>query len=149
MPSRRRASSIGKRSSASATTPRRPFDFFAEERGEPAAANFDFDDRRTIFLEFAGGFCERVLFVLVDVLAEEPVAAFDFRMAVLFRFEESHRDAVERVAMVRAEAFAAERAMSAAVPGGGREGWHECDADGHREKRNSKTGGAQDDFVGA
>ena len=61
--------------------------------------------------------------------------AFLLGMAMIFRVEESHHRAVERVAMMRAETVAGPGAAQAAMPGWSRGArWHEGDAAGHRRR---------------
>ncbi len=60
---------------------------------------------------------------------------FGLGMARLFRFEESHHGAVERVAVIGAKTVSGEGATRAAVPyGDGRAGLYECYAEGHEER---------------
>lgn len=119
----------------------------SEEFGERASVDPEFADRAAICFDFAdrfrAGFGAGLRESFADAPAEEFVARFpaDFcvGMAVLFRIEQSHHGAVEGVAVIGAKTVSAEGATRAAVPyGDGPAGLHECDAEGHEERRKWK-----------
>ena len=142
MPPRRRASSIGRRSSEGwRRRCRRPsdFDFLPEEFGESASVDADFADRAAVCFDFVVRFGARPFFAPGEEFANGFAAMFGLGMARLFRFEESHHGSVERVAVIGAKTVSAESATRAAVPYGDRRaGLHECYAEGHDERRKWK-----------
>jgi hypothetical protein len=107
-----------------------------EEFGKRASVDADFADRAAVCFDFAARFGAGPFFAPGEEFANGFAAMFGLGMARLFRFEESHHGAVERVAVIGAKTVSAEGATRAAVPkGGGRAGLHECDAERHEERR--------------